>query len=159
MICEKIFGKIEDFDPTGKKIEYIDIEWAESTKKVHRKQTESGLEVGLRMDDSVLVRGLYEGDVIYADDQMIIAVHTPACEVIKIHVHRDHAFMVAKVCYEIGNRHAPLFYGHDDFSFVTPYDEPMLVMLKKMHGIDVERAVEKLDFEHRVSASIHHHHH
>ena len=67
--------------------------------------------------------------------------------------------MVAKVCYEIGNRHAPLFYGHDDFSFVTPYDEPMLVMLKKMHGIDVERAVEKLDFEHRVSASIHHHHH
>jgi len=66
MICEKILGKIEDFDPTGKKIEYIDIEWAESTKKVHRKQTESGLEVGLRMDDSVLVRGLYEGDVIYA---------------------------------------------------------------------------------------------
>ena len=48
MICEKILGKIEDFDPTGKKIEYIDIEWAESTKKVHRKQTESGLEVGGR---------------------------------------------------------------------------------------------------------------
>ena len=67
--------------------------------------------------------------------------------------------MVAKVCYEIGNRHAPLFYGKDALSFLTPYNEPMLQMFGKLHGVKAEKAVEKLDFDRRISSGAHSHHH
>ena len=76
-----------------------------------------------------------------------------------IYVDENHSQMVAKVCYEIGNRHAPLFYGSDPLSFVTPYNEPMLLMLQKLHGVSVIKAHMTLDFDKRISASIHTHQH
>ena len=82
MLCEKILGKLKDFDLTGKTVEYVDIEWHEAFKKIHRKTTDSGREVGIRLDDSVLTRGLFQDDVIYADEKLVIAVNTPPCEVI-----------------------------------------------------------------------------
>ena len=54
MLCEKILGKLKDFDLTGKTVEYVDIEWHEAFKRIHRKPTDSGREVGIRLDDSVL---------------------------------------------------------------------------------------------------------
>ena len=84
MLCEKILGKLKDFDLTGKTVEYVDIEWHEAFKKIHRKTTDSGREVGIRLDDSVLTRGLFQDDVIYADEKLVIAVNTPPCEVIEV---------------------------------------------------------------------------
>ncbi len=159
MICEKILGTLDELDVAGKTVEYVDIEWHEAFKKIHKKTTDTGREVGIRMDDSVLTEGLYEGKVIYMDDGLVIAVHTPPCEVIRVTVKPDHRFMAAKVCYEIGNRHAPLFYGEDEYTFITPYNEPMLQMLSGLHGVEAEKEMRKLAFDKRVSASVHNHHH
>lgn len=158
MVCEKILGKLGDLDCEGKNIEYVEIEWHEAFKKIHRKVTDQGHEVGIRMDDSVLTRGLLQDDVIYMDDETAIAVTTPPCEIIEITLKKEHEKMAAKVCYEIGNRHAPLFWGDDD-SFITIFNEPMLAMLEKLHGVLVEKKIAKLDFDKRISASIHNHHH
>ena len=111
MLCEKIIGRIPDLDLTGKAVDYVEIEWYEAFKKIHKKVTNRGGEIGIRLDDSVLSRGLYEGDVIYEDEKTAVVVKTPPCEVIRVRVDRDHLQAAAKVCYEIGNRHAPLFYG------------------------------------------------
>ena len=159
MICEKILGTLDELDVAGKTVEYVDIEWHEAFKKIHKKTTDTGREVGIRMDDSVLTEGLYDGKVIYMDDGLVIAVHTPPCEVIRVTVKPDHRFMAAKVCYEIGNRHAPLFYGEDEYTFITPYNEPMLQMLSGLHGVEAEKEMRKLAFDKRVSASVHNHHH
>lgn len=159
MICETIVGKLSEIDITGKTIEYVEIEWHEAFKKIHKKTTDQGREVGIRLNDEVLSRGLYEGDVIYMDETLIIAVKTPPCEVICIHIASDHPFMIAKTCYEIGNRHAPLFYGEDMFTFITPYNEPMLLMLSKLHGVTAEKTTMRLDFDKRISATLHNHHH
>ena len=70
MLCEQVLGKLHDFDITGKTIEYVDIEWHEAFKKIHKKITDKGTEVGIRMDDSILARGLYQDDVIYADNRI-----------------------------------------------------------------------------------------
>lgn len=102
MLCEQIWGKLPDFDLSGKTVEYVDIEWHEAFKKIHKKTT-------------------YHGT-------------------------------------EIGNRHAPLFWGEDD-TFITIYNEPMLIMLQKIHGVTAVKEVKKLDFDQRISASIHDHHH
>lgn len=160
MICEKILGKLDFQNASGRTVEYVDIDWEDAFKKIHKKTTDAGTELGIRMDDSVLKRGLQEGDILFEDDSRIIAVRIPPCEVIHIKIDSGHSFMAAKVCYEIGNRHAPLFYGGDALSFVTPYNGPMLDMLSKLHGVTVSRAVEKLDFDRRISSGApgHHHH-
>lgn len=158
MLCEQIFGKIDEIDASGKVVEYVDIEWHEAFKKIHRKVTDQGRDVGIRMGDEVLSRGLFRGDVIYMDDGLLIVVNTPPCEVIEISFTPGHEMMAAKACYEIGNRHAPLFWGENN-TYITIYDEPMMVMLSKIHGVIAAKKVMKLDFDQRISAAIHNHHH
>lgn len=159
MLCEKVFGKMEEMDLSGRRIEYVDIEWHEAFKKIHRKVSDQGSDVGIRMDDSVLSRGLFQGDVIYLDEEVAVVVNTPPCEVIAISTTEGHGMMAAKACYEIGNRHAPLFWGETYDDFITIYDEPMMAMLSKIHGLVVEKKVAKLNFDRRISAAIHNHHH
>ena len=158
MLCEKILGKLEEMDVKGRRVEYVEIEWHEAFKKIHRKTSDQGTDVGIRMDDSVLTRGLFQGDVIYADEEVVVAVSTPPCEVIEISLTPGHDMMAAKVCYEIGNRHAPLFWGENG-TYITIYDEPMMAMVTKIHGVRAEKKLMKLDFDKRISAAIHNHHH
>ncbi len=159
MICEKILGKLEDIELQGKKLEFITVEWHEAFKKIHRKVTDAGREIGIRLDDSVLKTGLLEGDVLYADPELVIAVHTPPCEVVKARVSPHHPEMIPKVCYEIGNRHAPLFFGEDSSTFVTPYNEPMLRLLSSLHGVEARKTIESLNFKGQISPQIGHSHH
>jgi len=35
----------------------------------------------------------------------------------------------------------------------------MMVMLEKLHGVKAEKKTVKLDFDRRISAAIHNHHH
>lgn len=159
MLCERIYGKLSEIDTAGKAVEYVDIEWHEAFKKIHRKRTSAGREIGIRMDDSVLARGLLQDDVIYMDESLIIAVNTPPCEVIDISFEEGQEYMAAKVCYETGNRHAPLFWGESQDTFVVLYDGPMLAMLEKIPGVKASRVVKKLDFDRRISSGMPHSHH
>lgn len=159
MLCEKILGKLKDFDLTGKTVEYVDIEWHEAFKKITERLRTKTVKLGIRLDDSVLTRGLFQDDVIGEEDGAIIAVNTPPCEVIEVSLEPGHEKYVAKVCYEIGNRHAPLFWGDQENTFITIYNEPMMVMLEKIHGVKAEKKTVKLDFDRRISAAVHNHHH
>ena len=159
MMCEKILGKLTDEEFSGKKVDYVDIHWDEAFKKLHRKTSQGGTELGIRLDDSVLTRGLNQDDVLAVEGDTVYAVNIPPCEVIVVTVDKHHPHMVAKVCYEIGNRHAPLFWGAEEGTFITPYNEPMKVMLDKLHGVSTEVKESKLDFDRRISASVHSHTH
>lgn len=159
MLCEKILGHISDPKFAGKKIDYVEIEWHEAFKKLHKKETRDGEAIGIRMDHHILTRGLKDGDVLYADEEKVVVVEIPACEVIIIQVDEHHPKMREKVCYEIGNKHATLFWGEEEGTFITPYNEPSLVMLQKIHGVTAWRDVIKLNFENSISSSINNHHH
>lgn len=159
MICEKILGNVKDEVFSGKKVDYVDIHWDEAFKKLHRKTSNAGVEMGIRLDDFVLTRGLKQDDVLAVEGDTVFAVNIPSCEAIVVHIDEQHACMTAKVCYEIGNRHAPLFWGEEERTFITPYNEPMRVMLDKLHGVKTEIKDVKLDFDRRISASVHSHTH
>ena len=66
--------------------------------------------------------------------------------------------MVAKVCYEIGNKHATLFRGEGDYQFITPLDLPIKALMEKL-GVKVERKTVKFDFKKKISSSINAHTH
>lgn len=159
MICEKILGNLNHEKYSNQRIEYVDIEWHDAFHKIHKKVTKEGTEVGIRLDNDVLVHGLKEGDVLYADEEKIIAVHILPCEAIIATVDQHHPEMIAKLCYEIGNRHATLFWGDDHHTFITPYTEPTLTMLNKLHGVNARVQTISLDFTKAISSSINAHTH
>ena len=70
MICEKILGNAKDEKFFGKKVDYVDIQWDEAFKKLHRKTSSSGIEIGIRMDDSILTRGLKQEWLQYNQESL-----------------------------------------------------------------------------------------
>ena len=159
MICEKILGKLSDDEFAGKNVDYVDFQWDEAFKKLHRKTSRGGVDVGINMDDTVLTRGLLQDDVLAVEGDTVIAVNVEECEAIQIVVTDGSPSVIAKVCYEIGNRHAPLFRGEDDKTFLTPFNGPMLTMIDKIPGLSTDVVETKFDFETRISTSVSSHTH
>lgn len=88
MICEKILGKLTDGVFSGKKVDYVDIHWDEAFKKLHRKTSQGGTELGIRLDDSVLTRGLNQDDVLAVEGDTVYAVNIPPCRGDRSHCRR-----------------------------------------------------------------------
>nr|WP_317331401.1 urease accessory protein UreE [uncultured Romboutsia sp.] len=156
MLVEKVIGNINDEQFKNSNIDYVDIEWHEAFKKLHRKTSQSGIEVGIRLDNDILIRGLRQGDVLAINEDNIIAVNIPKDKALVVKV--DDTNLVPKVCYEIGNRHATLFEGSSHNEFITIYSEPMKEMLEKI-GVNVTVEEIQFDFNKSISSSINAHHH
>lgn len=156
MLVEKVIGNINDEQFKNSNIDYVDIEWHEALKKLHRKTSQSGIEVGIKLDNDILTRGLRQGDVLAINEDNVIAVNIPKDKALVVKV--DDTHLVPKVCYEIGNRHATLFEGSSHNEFITIYSEPMKEMLEK---IGANATVEEIqfDFNKSISSSINAHHH
>jgi len=157
MLCEKIQGTLEDFP--DKTVDYVDVEWYEVFKKLHKKLSHHGVEIGIRLDNGVLTHGLWQDDVLGVEGDTVYVVNIPPCEVLAVRVDAHHPRMAEKVCYEIGNKHAALFWGESEGEFITPYNAPLEEKLKRLHGVTVERMVRKLDFSRAISATINAHTH
>ena len=156
MLVEKVIGNINDEQFKNSNIDYVDIEWHEAFKKLHRKTSQSGIEVGIKLDNDILTRGLRQGDVLAINEDNVIAVNIPKDKALVVKV--DDTHLVPKVCDEIGNRHATLFEGSSHNEFITIYSEPMKEMLEK---IGANATVEEIqfDFNKSISSSINAHHH
>jgi urease accessory protein len=159
MLCEKILGKVSDEQFEGLRVDYVDIEWHEAFSRLHRKVSAEGEDVGIRMGNDILKDGLNQDDVLYADEEKVIAVNIPPCEAIRATVRKDHPRQIAKLCYEVGNTHTTMFRGEDDFTFYTPYHEALLEKILQIHGVSAEKIVTKFDFEKSLSSTINNHHH
>lgn len=159
MICEKVLGNVSEEKFHGCHVDYVDIEWHEVFKKLHRKITSGGVEIGIRLGNDILVKGLRQGDVLWCEGDEVIAVNIPEAEMIVVNVRPDHADMIPKVCYEIGNKHAALLYGDTPYEFITPYNGPTYDLLGKLHGVSVRKEMRKMDFDRRISTSVNAHTH
>ena len=167
MLCEKIIGRIEDSEFIGKPVDFVEIDWHETYNKILRKTSKSGRDVAIRLGDDILKIGMKPGDVLGVDsDGTVLAVEVPATDVLVVTVEESSAFNFAKVGYEIGNCHAPLFAGEADNQFVTIFNEPMEHLLSHLYHVKVERKVQKLNFAKQISTIVghghshgeHHHH-
>ena len=156
MLVKKVIGNINDEQFKNSNIDYVDIEWHEAFKKLHRKTSQSGIEVGIKLDNDILTRGLRQGDVLAINEDNVIAVNIPKDKALVVKV--DDTHLVPKVCYEIGNRHATLFEGSSHNEFITIYSEPMKEMLEKI-GANVTVEEIQFDFNKSISSSINAHHH
>ena len=157
MICEQVLGNLKSGDFADYEVHYVDIEWHETFKRLHKKVTQQGEEIGIRLGNDILKVGLKQGDVLYAENRQVIVVNIPKCKSIVIGIDENHIHMLGKVCYEIGNKHAALFWGENHRQLVTPYDKPTLMLLQKLQGINVKVADVKLDLEKGIQTTVHTH--
>ena len=144
MVVRQTLGNINFFALNNRKIDSLLLEWYETNKRILRKKTMSGIAVVMKF----LNEGpqLSEGDVIYEDDFNIITIEIKACDSLIIRPRTMHE--MAAVCYEIGNRHLPVFY--QDEEILVAYEDALFNLFYSA-GYDVARAPRKLVNELKTS--------
>lgn len=137
MLIEKIMAKAGELNLAGTELDEVYFEWYELNKKILRKTTAAGVELGFRLKDS----GLGEGDIVAANESGFIVVRIIPCQCLAVSWHNWQ--QLARICYEIGNRHAPLFINSAADRLLLPFDEPMERLLNKL-GAHTSVVNEKL---------------
>jgi urease accessory protein len=137
MLVQNKIGNISRFEINQRSVDYISLEWYEARKRILRKTTQSGKEISIKFLNEN--PELTEGDILFEDNTAIIAISILPCNCIV--VHPKNMFEMASVCYEIGNKHLPLFY--EDEVLLIPLDIPLLKLLSAQ-GYDVKEEKRKL---------------
>jgi len=155
MIANTILGNTKDPKWQDYLVDTLDLEWYELNKKILRKISGNNIEVGINLlqeKDS-----LQNGDIISIDKNSIIAINVKACECIAIKA-KNH-LELARICYEIGNRHAALFIDeHDSSVFLLAMDKPIMQMLGKI-GAEPKTVTARLIKPLSCIGHSHEHHH
>ena len=118
-LIQTILGKSKTLDLTHHTIDTVHLQWFESTRRIMVKTSAAGREVAFKLFKEG--QSLEHNDVVYLDDALAIVIEIEPCEVIVL----SPATLpdMARVCYEIGNKHAPLFLDGDEL--LLPPDEPL----------------------------------
>ncbi|HUC82304.1 MAG TPA: urease accessory protein UreE [Flavisolibacter sp.] len=137
MLIKEKMGNLSSFATDMRKIERLPLEWYECSKRILHKKTDSGREVTLKFLKEA--QHLQQDDVLYADDHCMIVVEVLACQAVALQP--TTMYEMALVCYEIGNKHLPLFYQED--MLLIPYDAPTFRLLQAS-GLKPELQMQKL---------------
>lgn len=150
MLIQQKIAALDAIVLANRTIDYLPLEWYETSKRIMRKRTQNGQEVALKF----LAENprLTQGDVLYEDSQTVIVVEVLPCDALVIKPASMHE--MASICYEIGNKHLPLFYEND--SLLAPYDAPLFRLLTAS-GYAVERQQRQLLHPLNTSVSPHAH--
>jgi len=150
MIIKEKLGNLETFNDEGRAIDRLELEWFEINKRILSKQTVSGKGVILKFLDKA--PSFKQDDVLFADEHTLIVVEILPAETIVIKPKSN--YEIAYICYEIGNKHLPLFF--EDELLMIPFDEPVYKMLKAS-GFEVEKQDKKLQHQLKTSVAPHTH--
>lgn len=149
MLIQKKLGNINS-SPVNKNIDWLDLEWHETNKRILHKKTRSGKEVVMKFLKEN--QNLTQGDILYEDAETYVVVNMQACEAIVIKPKNN--FEIAAICYEIGNKHLPLFFQDDEL--LIAHEAPLFNLLLSL-GYDVKKEDRKLIIPLKTSVSSHAH--
>jgi urease accessory protein len=124
IIIEKIEGNVVTCPTEPRITDPLQLEWFETGKRLLRRYTLGGQEVALRfMRESPM---LQQGDIVWMDDKKVIVISILPTQAIVLRP--DSMTDMAAICYEIGNKHLPLFL--DGKEVLVPYEEPLFRWLE-----------------------------
>jgi urease accessory protein len=123
MLVQRKLGNLDLYKVANRMIDWLPLQWYETGKRIQRKKTLAGCELALKFTNEN--PALNQGDILYEDEAIIIAVDILPCDCLVIEP-RD-MFEMASVCYEIGNKHLPLYF-HDNYLLV-PFEQPLFRLL------------------------------
>ena len=123
MLVKEKLGNLKSFEVNRRTIDLLPLEWYETNKRILHKRTEGGREVIMKfLKESP---NLTQDDVVYEDNVCIVVIDIMPAEAII--VRPTSLYQMASLCYEIGNKHLPLFYQNDEV--LVPYEAPLFRLL------------------------------
>jgi urease accessory protein len=129
LIAEPV-GNLATFAVGTRRVERVPLRSDDCAKRMLRFETSAG-DVGLRFEDE---RRLRDGDVVFVDDALVVAV---ALEPDDVLVGRPPTIAAAlAIAHALGNRHLPV--QIDGGTIVVRFD-PLLPALFAEHGVPVVR--------------------
>jgi len=146
MVVKEKIGHITNFQIGEKDIDYLYLDWFETGKRILHKKTTSGQEVVMKFLRENQQLG--QGDILFADETRLIVVAILPCECLVI-IPRS-KFELASLCFEIGNKHLPLFY--QDEKLLVAYDAPLFRLLVSS-GYEVSKEDARLENPLKTSVS------
>ena len=119
MIIESVIGNIANTDISHRTVDLLQLEWFETTKRIQRKKSQLGREIAIRF----LKEGqrLQQGDILLLDVSHAVVVDIIPSDAIVVSPRS--LLEMGSVCYEIGNKHLPLFIQNDQV--LMPFEEPI----------------------------------
>jgi urease accessory protein len=123
MLIQKKIGHIDAYELGNRSIDWLQLEWFEAGKRILRRKTLEGKEVALKF--MAEHTGLTQGDIIFEDGQSVIAIEILPCECMV--VKPANMFEMASACYEIGNKHLPLYF--ESGCLLVPFEKPLSRLL------------------------------
>lgn len=150
MLIKEKKGNIKAAEASNRLIDYLLLEWYETNKRILHKRTLGGKELVLKF----LKEGqqLTEGDILYEDEESLIVIQIKPCETIVLTP--KNLYETAYMCYEIGNKHLPLFFENDQL--LIPYETPIFRMLQAS-GLQPLKEDRKLLHPLKTSVTPHRH--
>jgi urease accessory protein len=150
MLVKEKIGNLNLITIGNQTIDWLDLQWYEANKRIMHKRSQSGTEVVMKfMNEN---QNLTQGDILYQDNETVIAVNILACEALIIKP--KNMFEMASICYEIGNKHLPLFY--QDEEVLVAFDAPLFRLISSS-GYEAEKGERQLINPLRTSVSAHSH--
>ena len=150
MLIQQKIGSLQNFPINNREIDFLYLEWHETNKRIQRKKTESGCEISLKFLNSN--PGLTEGDILWDDEKSVVVVSVIPCDCMVIKPGSLHE--MAAICYEIGNKHLPLFFEEEEL--LVPYEAP-LFRLFQASGYPLKLEKRKLLNAFKTSVQSHAH--
>jgi urease accessory protein len=141
MLYDRVRGNLSDFTVGSRRLEFVTIESDDCAKRLLRLATSVG-DIGLKLEGPERLR---DGDVVHADERVVIAIAVSADDIL---VGRPGSVGAAlSVAHALGNRHLPMQIDGD--TLVVRYD-PLLPALFEELGMPFTREtrVVKAPFRH-----------
>ncbi|MEN5194305.1 urease accessory protein UreE [Sphingobacterium faecium] len=120
LIARTILGTIGN-EPQPLEVDFLQLEWFDTTKRIIRAMTVGGREIGFKNSTN---RQLSDGDLLYRDPDLefciVVKILPCSCLVFRAATSRQMAY----VCFEIGNRHIPIFINEQQ-EVITAFEKPL----------------------------------
>lgn len=144
----------EEFNQKGD-FERLKISRIEMEKRILRRKTDRGTDVGLRLDPGVKLR---HGDVIKSGDMKIVVEQLPE-KVISVKLKTNMTEVLVLLGHIIGNRHRPISIQKGEVMFPIQADSEKEVFTKLLHSIlqYIEIRIEERIFLPHSGADVHEH--
>lgn len=150
MQINSIFSACDESLLEGKELDFFEIEWYESDKRILRKKTTKGVDIAIKR--SIPLQPLLNNDILICEGQSAVLIAVKPCECIV--VFPRNAMEIGTVCYDIGNKHIPVSLTEKEI--VLPYDKPAFCLLEK-NGFELK--VETRIFTNQLRHNIPQHAH
>jgi urease accessory protein len=151
-----IFHDKEFDDLKNENFERLKISRMELEKRILRRKTDRGTDIGLNLDTGVK---LHNGDIIKNGDTKIVVEQLPE-KIITVRLkNKKMTDVMVLLGHIIGNRHRPISIKSDEISFPIQADSEKEVFTKLFQSIinHIEMTVEERIFSPHTGADVHEH--